>query len=54
MPDPRLVMATVSDQLGEEAEPVTVEVDGQVVHLTLDDGIDIAIAVDDLREALAA
>ena len=49
-----LLMAVVSDEGWEESEPVLVERNGETVHLTLDDGTDITLSVDVLRDALAA
>jgi hypothetical protein len=53
MPD--LLMAVVTYHDGsEESEPITVEREGDVIHVTLFDGVDFAVSADDLRAALAA
>lgn len=56
MSDPRLLMATVHDPEGggDEAEPVLIQTDGEVVHLTLEDGRDLAMSRGELEQALAA
>ena len=50
---PELLMATITDRYGEESEPVTVEIEDKIIHLTMD-GFDIALLADDLRRLLRA
>lgn len=54
---PELLMATITYNGAvydwTEAEPVAVELEGTTLHLTLDDGLDVALSAEELKRLLS-